>query len=193
MSAAPASNVAGLILAGGRGVRMGGADKGWVDYRGTPLIRYAIDRLRPQVDALLVSANRNVERYQALGLAVVRDDAGHGEFAGPLAGILAGLRAMQSTWLVVVPCDAPAAPPDLVQRLHGATASGARAAVVLADGRMQPLFCLLARDLAPSLQAFLDAGGRKVAAWLEQTGAATVQFDDAAAFANINAPTDLPA
>jgi molybdenum cofactor guanylyltransferase len=192
VSAVPAFDVTGLVLAGGRGARLGGADKGWVEYRGAPLIRRAIDRLQPQVDTLLVSANRNRARYEGLGLTVVSDDPAHGEFAGPLAGILAGLRATRTRWLAVMPCDAPNAPADFVQRLKGGAPPGTRAAVAFARDRIEPLFCLLDRDLAVSLQAFLDAGEHKVATWLAQAGAVAVPFDDAAAFTNINTHADLP-
>ena len=116
-------NVTGLILAGGRGERMGGADKGWVMVDGRPLIVSVVERFAAQVGPLLISANRNVERYAALS-TVVEDDAAYanGErFAGPLMGVLSGLRHARTDWVAIVPCDAPNLPGDLVQRLASAT------------------------------------------------------------------------
>lgn len=181
--------VTGLILAGGRGARMGGRDKGWVTYRGRPLIEHAIERLRPQVQALAISANRNLDAYRALGVPVIADDPEFGAYAGPLAGILAGLRSVGDGWLAVVPCDAPALPRDLVGRLRSANGP----AVAFAAARVQPLFCLLPTDCAPSLAAYLKRGGRKVEAWLDEVGVARVAFDDPAEFANLNTPQDLVA
>lgn len=190
MPAADPPLVTGLILAGGRGSRMGGADKGWVDYRGKPLVEHTIERLRPQVDELLISANRSLDRYRSLGTTTVQDDATFGEFAGPLAGMHAVLRVLHTPWLVVVPCDAPHLPADLVQRLR--TGAGpARAAVASAAGRLQPLFCLLHRDLFDSLTTFLAEGERKVERWLARVQASAVRFEDAAAFVNFNTPSDL--
>lgn len=194
MSADETASVTGLVLAGGRGSRMGGADKGWIAYDEVPLIERVIGRLRPQVDDLLISANRNLERYRALGVTTLTDDMRIGEFAGPLAGVLAGFGATRHPWLAVVPCDAPDLPPDLVRRLRaGAATANRRSAVACSSGRMQPLFCLLHRDLRQSLEAFLEAGERKVADWLVRIEAVSVAFEDARAFVNVNAPHDLPA
>lgn len=183
--------VSGLVLAGGRGSRLAGADKGWIEYRGQPLIRHAVDRLAPQVGEVIVSANRNLEQYRSLGLPVVADAPSSGDFSGPLAGILAGMLLARSPWLAVVPCDAPHAPPDLVSRLRNAMTADSVAAVVEVHGRMEPLFCLVRRDQASSLAAFLAAGRRKVASWLEQIGAVRVPFEDPTSFANLNTPADL--
>lgn len=181
--------VAGLILAGGQGRRMGGADKGWVLWQGRPLIEHVIARLRPQVDALVISANRHLDRYGSLGHAVVEDDqARFGAFSGPLAGMLAGLRQGAAPWTAVVPCDAPDLPLDLVQRLCAAARGGARPAVAVCAGRREPVFCLLPATLAPALGAALDAGLRRPADFLQAAGAIEVPFDDAQAFLNLNAP-----
>lgn len=185
----PDSTVTGLILAGGRGSRLAGRDKGWVEYRGRPLIETVLARLRPQVDAVVISANRNLDAYRALGVQVIADDPEFGPFAGPLAGILAALRGAPGEWLAVVPCDAPRLAPDLVARLSAARGP----AVAFAAGRVQPLFCLLASACADSLAAYLARGGRKAETWLAEIGAAPVAFDDAQAFANVNTPQDLAA
>src|SRR5512134_30781 len=106
--AARAAQITGLVLAGGRGERMGGADKGWVQYRGRPMIEWVVERFRPQVGQLLISANRNLERYAALAHVVADSDSGATDaYAGPLAGVLAGLHCAQTDWIAIVPCDAP--------------------------------------------------------------------------------------
>ncbi len=181
--------VAGVILAGGRGRRMGGQDKGWVHWRGRPLVEHVLERLQPQVSTVILSANRNVERYRGLGFPVVEDDhARHGSFAGPLAGMLAGLEQAETAWVAFVPCDAPCLPQDLVARLLAVASSGPAVAPVLvvSAGRRQPVFCLLPRALAPRLATALSAGERRPAVFLESVGAREVLFDDEAGFANIN-------
>jgi molybdopterin-guanine dinucleotide biosynthesis protein A len=182
-------SVTGLILAGGRGSRLGGADKGLIEWRGRPLVAHAVERLAPQVDSLLISANRNRERYQALGHPVVADRAD--DFGGPLAGVQAGLAVCETPLLVTVPCDAPNLPPDLVTRLLAALADNAAVAVAATDDGLQPTFLLCRRALAPALDAWLAGGGHKVADWLRAMNAAVVAFADATAFANFNTPADL--
>lgn len=194
-----AAHVTGLVLAGGRGSRMGGVDKGLQPFRGRPLARHALDRLSPQVGALLVNANRHTDTYQAWGMTVVAD-AMPQEFAGPLAGFLAGLRACRTPWLCTVPCDTPLFPTDMVERLSAAAESeGADIAMACAreeDGqwRAQPVFCLLRASLADSLQAFMRAGGRKIDAWTGQHRTVQLRFDapaDAHAFFNANTLEEL--
>jgi molybdopterin-guanine dinucleotide biosynthesis protein A len=183
----PAASVAGVILAGGRGRRMGGADKGWVSWQGRVLVEQVLERLLPQVAQMLISANRNLDRYRALGFPVIEDERlRYGSYAGPLAGMLAALSRCTQPRAVFVPCDAPALPADLVQRLvDGAGPTGA--ALACCGGRRQPVFCLLPVSLAPRLAAALDAGERRPTVFLETVGATQVVFDDPAAFANINA------
>lgn len=198
--------ITGLVLAGGRGARMGGADKGLVLLNGVPLARHALQRLRPQVDALMISANRHLDAYRALGVPVVSDNPP--QFDGPLAGVLAGLEACATPWLACVPCDAPAFPLDLVARLHQAALSqrcDAAMAASLRDGAkshqaspelsLEPSFCLLRASLAPTLRAALASGERRFQGWLKSVGAAQVVFStDAAAlspFANLNTPEEL--
>lgn len=184
------SDVTGLILAGGEGRRMGGADKGLLDFRGRPLVAHATERLAPQVGTMLISANRNLDVYRRLGYPVVTD-AGD-ERCGPLAGIAAGLAACATDWLVCVPCDCPALPRDLVERLlAGAEECQASMAVAAADGRMQPTFQLVRRECLPALHAYLAAGERRVGQWCREQGALEVAFPEVGAFENLNNPTDL--
>lgn len=190
--------ITGLVLAGGRGSRMGGVDKGLQAFRGQALVRHAVDRLAPQVGQLLINANRHTAQYEAW--APVCSDASPEAFAGPLAGFLSGLRACRSTWLCTVPCDTPLFPVDLVARLaravHNERAQIAMACAREEDGhwRAQPVFCLLPVELADSLQGFLEAGGRKIDAWTAQHRTALVRFDqadDTHAFANANTLEEL--
>jgi len=167
---------------------MGGADKGLVDFEGRALVAHVLARLQPQVGEVLISANRNLERYRAFGHRVVPDESAElGPFAGPLAGMLACLRHSPVPWVAFVPCDAPALPADLVAALARASA-GTHAALASCAGRRQPVFCLLATSLEAALAAALAAGERRPAEFLRAVGAVEVPFEDCRAFANINAP-----
>lgn len=185
-------DITGVVLAGGRGTRMGGLDKGLVEFDGQPLAARVLARLAPQVGALLISANRNLDRYAVFGATVVTDAPEHGPFAGPLAGIRAALAAARTPWLAVVPCDTPNVPLDLVERL-AAGLGGAPASVAAAGGRTHGLCCLLHATLGRRLDDALARGERRVTAWLDSVGARTVEFDDASAFSNLNASADLRA
>ncbi len=187
-------DITGLVLAGGRGSRMGGVDKGLQDHRGMPLALHALRRLQPQVGTAMLSANRNLPDYEAMGVPVWSDSIEG--YAGPLAGLLTGLEHARTDWLVTVPCDTPDFPPDLVDRLaEAAAAQGAEIAMAATheDGelRAQPVFCLLRASLAPSLLAFLQAGERKFGKWTAQHRMVQVAFDDAAAFFNANTSDEL--
>ena len=196
MTAPPSREaISGLVLAGGRGQRLGGVDKGLQPWQGRPLVDHAIARLAPQVCTVMISANRNAADYASRGTRVLAD--AQGGFSGPLAGMLAGLRAVSTPWLVVVPCDSPCLPPDLVQRLASGLAGAPGAVVQRAHGdgvlRLEPVCCLLSSALADDLASYLAEGGRKVEGWLSRH-ATPVLFDrpeDAAAFANINTLADL--
>lgn len=188
---AVARDITGLVLAGGQGQRMGGVDKGWIEYAGRPLIEIVCERLAPQVADLLISANRSTERYARLAPVVVDQPEAVTlqAFAGPLAGILSGLRKTERDWIAVVPCDAPHLPLDLIARLApAAVKSGVACASV--QGRLQPLFVLAARDSIDGLLHFLATGGRAAHSWIETHGAAVVEFEDPLKFVNINTPTD---
>jgi molybdopterin-guanine dinucleotide biosynthesis protein A len=189
-----ADTITGLVLAGGLGSRMGGADKGLQLWRGAPLAQHTLARLQPQVGALAVSANRHFDAYCGFGVPVW-PDAPEPQQAGPLAGLLAGLTQATTPLLAVVPCDVPNFPRDLVQRLADALAADPAGAVAYAvsaeDGRAHPTCCLLRTSLRDDLAAHLAGGGRKVLAWMQGRGGTEVPFGDAAAFANINTLADL--
>lgn len=189
-------DITGLILAGGRGSRMGGVDKGLQNFQGSPLALHAVLRLGPQVGALMINANRNLSAYEALEVPVWPDSTP--DFAGPLAGMLTGLEHCETPWMVTVPCDAPLFPLDLVERLASAAAAQqAEIAMVCApesegaEPRAQPVFCLMRMELAEHLAAFVQAGGRKIDEWTATRATVTVRFDDAQAFRNANTLADL--
>jgi molybdopterin-guanine dinucleotide biosynthesis protein A len=187
-------DITGVILAGGRGSRMGGADKGLQNHRGVALALHALLRLGPQVGQLMISANRNLGAYESFGVPVWPDPVS--EFAGPLAGFLAGLERCETPLLLTVPCDTPNFPDDLAARLAAALdAEQAELAyaVTIEDGREQahPVFCLMQSALCESLVAFLHSGGRKIDAWFAQHRAIAVRFDDASAFFNANTAAEL--
>ena len=190
----PKDDITGLILAGGRGSRMGGADKGLQNHHGIPLAMHAMLRLSPQVGHLMINANRNLGAYDSFGVPVWPDALP--EYPGPLAGFLAGLEHCETGYLVTVPCDTPNFPDDLVQRLAQALAAEdaelAMAATPGPDGpQLQPVFCLMKTTLMESLVAFTHAGQRKIDRWTAQHRCATVVFDDPDAFFNANTADEL--
>jgi molybdopterin-guanine dinucleotide biosynthesis protein A len=192
-------DITGLILAGGRGSRMGGVDKGLQNFNGMPLALGALLRLQPQVGAAMINANRNLGAYESFGVPVWPDVLP--DYAGPLAGFLTGLENCETPWLVTVPCDTPLFPPDLVDRLaqaaHDQQAEIAMAAAREEDGqvRTQPVFCLLRVDLLESLVKFTHGGGRKIDKWTAQHKTAVVTFDSPddppRAFFNANTLAEL--
>lgn len=192
-ASAARDDVTGLVLAGGQGRRMGGVDKGLVELNGRPLIAHVLARLAPQVADVLINANQNGERYAAFGVPVVSDAVGG--FAGPLAGLHAGLTRATREFVVTVPCDSPFLPNDLVARLAAArVAYDAQLAVAKTYDQPHPVFALVKRDVLPHLAAFLDAGGRKIDAWYASLRVTEVAFDDEAdAFRNINTVDELAA
>jgi len=187
------AEITGLVLAGGRAARMGGIDKGLAEFGGRTLVERVIERIRPQVGPLLISANRNIDTYRAFGFPVLLDATdGLEPFPGPLAGMLAGLRAAGTPWLAAVPCDAPFLPVDLVSRLADSLGTG-RAAMACVGDRVEPVFCLLHVDLADDLAAALVNGERRAEAWLRGIGAAPAAFLQTDSFANLNTLQELRA
>jgi molybdopterin-guanine dinucleotide biosynthesis protein A len=184
--------ISGLILAGGAGRRLGGRDKGLVMLGERPLVAHVIARFAPQVDTLAISANRNLADYAAFGHPVVADAL---DDAGPLAGIAVGLERAAQPLLAIAPCDCPFLPLDLVARLHAALlAEHAEIACAAVGGRLQAVCALLDRGLAPSLRAYLAAGGRKVERWYAQHRLAIDEYPaECTDFANTNTPEELAA
>jgi molybdopterin-guanine dinucleotide biosynthesis protein A len=183
------NGVTGIILAGGLGRRMGRLDKGLQPLRGKPMAQWVTERLAPQVDELLINCNQNLEAYARFGYRLVPDEVGG--FAGPLAGLHAGLKAASHRLVVTVPCDSPFLPHDLVRRLKEHI--GAHHIAVAKTGEQaHPVFSLVTKDVLENLERFLAAGGRKVDAWYAGVRAVEVSFDDEAdGFMNINTLEEL--
>jgi len=186
--------ITGLILAGGRGSRMGGVDKGLQNHHGMPMAMHALLRLGPQVGPLMINANRNLGAYESMGAPVWPDALP--DFAGPLAGFLAGLERCETPYLVTVPCDSPLFPEDLVERLATALVNDdaqIAMAATLEDGHMraQPVFCLMQTALMESLVRFTQEGQRKIDRWTALHRCIEVPFPDAHAFVNANTLADL--
>jgi molybdenum cofactor guanylyltransferase len=187
-------DITGLILAGGRGSRMGGVDKGLQNLNGMPMALHALMRLAPQVGTVMINANRNLAAYEAFGVPVWPDVLA--DHPGPLAGFMTGLEQCETPWMATVPCDTPNFPDDLISKLaEQAAASDADLAMAscLEDGtvRTQPVFCLMRSTLLESLTRFTQSGGRKIDAWTSSQRHVIVEFPDARTFFNANTLQDL--
>lgn len=181
------NKITALVLCGGQGSRMLGQDKGRVLYQGKPLVEWVLARIAPHVDDVVISANRNLEAYQAYGWPVLVDS--EPDFPGPLAGVEAALQHVGSGWLMVVPCDTPCLPEDLVARLLAAARSHGAAYAADAE-RDHPVILLVQCDALPILQAYRARGGASVKGWLAAVKAVRVEFADRLAFKNMNSPAD---
>ena len=181
-------DVTAVILAGGRGSRMDGMDKGLVEFANRPLIEYVIDAIKPQAGNIIINANRNLAAYAGQGWPVVSDDLG--DYQGPLAGFASAMAAARTPYILTVPCDGPRLPPDLAERLYRALhPAGAQVAVAHDGERLQPVHALIATALLADLQAYLAGGDRKIDLWYARHGMAVVDFSDRAdAFHNVNTP-----
>jgi molybdopterin-guanine dinucleotide biosynthesis protein A len=179
-------SISAIILSGGRATRMNGVDKGLISLQHKPLIQHVIDRLAPQVDEILINANREIAQYEALHFTVLQDD--NPDFIGPLAGFSLGLQHCKHDYLLTVPCDSPMLPLDLASRLLTALVEkNADIAVARSGGFAHPVFCLMKKSVLPSLQDFIDHGERKVSAWQKSLNSIEVLFDDCdEAFVNLN-------
>jgi molybdenum cofactor guanylyltransferase len=191
----PREQITGLVLAGGRGSRMGGADKGLQLLQGQPLVAHALARLTPQVGGVLINANRNLEAYAAFGWPVCTDALP--DHPGPLAGMLAGLERCETPWLLTVPCDSPQLPADLAARLAAAAVhniADIALPVTPEDGhpQVQPVFCLLRASLRTSLAQALAEGERTIMRWVARHRSVQVPFrDQPQAFFNANTGAEL--
>ncbi len=187
-------HITGLILAGGRGMRMGGVDKGLQTLQGKPMIAHVIQRLQPQVDRIMINANQNLDRYRDFSFPVWSDEKN--DYAGPLAGMQAGLIHCETAYMLTVPCDTPVLPTDLVTELATALEKST-ADIAVANTKQhdriqrQPVFCLMKKTVLTDLTAALERGVRKVDLWLAEKNVVDVVFDDEAAFANINTLEEL--
>lgn len=181
--------ITGGILAGGKASRMGGVDKGLQLLHGQPLYRHIMQKLAPQVDTLLISANRNLAQYQQSHYPVISDE--NGDYAGPLAGMLALLKQAKTPWVVFVPCDVPYFPLNLVEHLY--QQKGDALACYVHDGeRVHPTLSLLNRTLIPKLEAYLAQGDRKLMLFMQQVSAKAVLFPQQAdSFRNLNTLEDI--
>jgi molybdenum cofactor guanylyltransferase len=189
MTAVPEIAVSGIVLAGGLGRRMGGVDKGLQPLRGKPMVEHVLARLAPQVGEIIINANQNAEIYGKFGHRVIADDIAG--FAGPLAGLHAGLKAARHPLVVTVPCDSPFLPSDLVFRLHSSLKDNDLAVAKTGD-QAHPVFALVKKTLLKNLEGFLTGGGRKIDAWYAALKYVEVLFDDEAdAFRNINTREEL--
>lgn len=186
------NGITGLVLAGGMGRRMDSRDKGLVEFRGKAMVAHVIERLAPQVDSLMINANRSLLEYGVFGHPVISDEVSG--FAGPLAGLHASLKHSVTPFIVTAPCDSPFLPMDLVARLYKALQENiAELAVAKTGDQAQPVFALYSATLLPSLTQFLESGGRKIDAWSSTHRVVEVSFADESAFANINTIAELKA
>ena len=186
--------ITGLVLSGGRGTRMGHVDKGLQPLNDSSLIEATLHRLQPQVGTLIINANQNLQRYQQFGFQVCADEIAG--YAGPLAGLHAGLSRCATPYLVSVPCDTPGFPEDLVEKLSRALADAEADLAFAVTGdphapELHPVFCLMKREVLVSLDDYLRNGGRKVASWMQQQRHAQAYFNDQLAFMNINTQDEL--
>jgi len=186
----PRSDITAVILAGGQGRRMGGEDKGLVTLNGRPLIAHVLSAIEPQVDRLLLNANRNADQYRRFGHPLISDSISG--YQGPLAGFASALQVATTPYLVTLPCDAPHPPADYVERMgHKLTAQQADIAVAHDGHRLQPVHALISCRLLADLIDYLTSGERKIDRWYARHHWVTVDFSDcAAAFSNINTPGD---
>ena len=188
-------DITGLILAGGRAQRMGGIDKGLIPFHGKPLIESAIAKLKPQVQTIVINANRSITKYATYGYPVVMDETP--DFSGPLAGFSVGLKVCRTPYLLTSPCDSPLLPNNLAELLAAEMESGdfqlVYASSKEADGKVwaQPVFCLMRSNLESSLNQFLQKGDLKIDHWFKELRTSTVVFDDPLVFANVNTPEEL--
>lgn len=187
-----AERITALILAGGRGRRMQGQDKGLLMVNNKPLLSYVLARIQPQVGQVLLNANRNSQTYAQFGFEVIADKVENEAFAGPLAGILAGLQACSTDYLLSIPCDTPCLPLDLVVRLFQALEqAGADIATVHDGERLQPVIMLMRKGVEKDLPAWLGQGGRAVQEWLGTQSHIIVQDAAPQAYQNLNTAAEL--
>ncbi|MGJ8620392.1 MAG: molybdenum cofactor guanylyltransferase MobA [Methylophilaceae bacterium] len=188
---APVASVSAVILSGGRATRMNGLDKGLVTLHNKPLIQHVVERITPQVNEVLINANRKIEQYQTFNLPILQDD--NPNFIGPLAGFSLGLKHCKHDYLITVPCDSPLLPGNLAERLmKGLINHSADIAVAKSAGNNHPVFSLMNKSVLPSLLAYIEQGGHKVSTWQKSLQYIEVEFNDCnEAFINLNTFEEL--
>ena len=186
-------HISAIILSGGRATRMNGVDKGLVQLQQKPLIAHVIELLAPQADEIFINANREILQYEAFGLPVLQDE--NASFIGPLAGFFVGLQHAKHDYVLTVPCDSPLLPLDLAERLlSGMEASRADIAVASSEENAHPVFCLMRKNVLPSLLTYIESGERKVSTWQKSQKYIEVDFSDCSeAFTNLNTIDNLNA
>ena len=184
-------NITGIILAGGQARRMGGQDKGLIKLARKPMIEYVLNAIKPQVDDIIINANRNQTVYEKYGFPVVTDQIEG--YCGPLAGMASGLQAAKTPFVVTVPCDSPLIPDDLVQKLYTTLQDeDAEICTAHSNGRLQPVFTLMKSELLSSMLDFLNNGERKIDKWFEKHRLAIADFSaQPDTFININSAEEL--
>lgn len=190
MNTTERDNITAVILAGGRGSRLGGQDKGLLEFAGRPIIEHILEAISPQAGAVIINANRNLQHYSKYGQPVISDEMA--DYQGPLAGFAAALAASSTDYIMTIPCDGPFVPADLIARMSRAMLDQHAELAVAHDGqRMQPVYALIPRTLESSLQQFLDSGDRKIDRWYALHTSALADFSDVAdTFFNINTDDD---
>jgi|TARA_B100000959_G_C14911911_1_gene595534 molybdopterin-guanine dinucleotide biosynthesis protein A len=183
--------ITGVILAGGKARRMGGADKGLVQFRGKPLIEHVIQAFEPQVGNLLINANRNHEIYKNYGFDIVSDESE--DYCGPLAGILSALNKIDTPYLATAPCDTPFISRNIVEKLSLSILSEKTEISVAHNGdRLQPVFCVMKKDLITSINNYLRKGGRKIDQWFKQHSVTIVDLsNEIKCFENFNSKEEI--
>ena len=183
-------DITAVVLAGGQGRRMGGQDKGLIEINGRALVAILVDQLQQQISSILINANRNLERYHAMGYPVVSDQLS--DYQGPLAGFACAMTAVDTDFILTLPCDGPSLATDYVARFIASQARTGAPICVADDGeRLQPVHALVKVDLLSSLNAFLDSGERKIDRWYAMHDFVQTDFSDCAdMFRNINTPSD---
>lgn len=180
-----------VILAGGRGSRMHGQDKGLIEWQGKPMIEHILSSLSDEHQPIFINANRNIERYREYAYDVIADT--YDDYQGPLAGILSAMQHCQQDYILCIPCDSPQPPNDLLPRLLHCLAQQEASSAICYDGkRLQPLFSLISCSLQTELKSFLDSGNRKVHTFFENIHAAICDFSDQPeCFHNFNTLEDM--
>lgn len=183
--------ITGVVLAGGRGLRMGACDKGLLPFKGKPLVYYALRALEQITRTILINANRHTQEYQTFGYPVISD--ANDCFEGPLAGLLSAMKSAQTPYVLTVPCDSPLMDGRLLNRLVDRLIAEKADICVAHDGeRLHPVFMIVKRELMASLEAYLAQGDRKVGLWLKQQACVQADYSDhPELFANINTQEEL--